>query len=227
MAGPGTEPLVYHAFSSEAAVTAGPVFADDLVIFGHSDGRLLALSLSGKPVWEFAAEGAIRADPAVGHGRLYFGTEDRLYYGLNARRARSSGPADFRVPPFIRPSSEHGILAVPGSNSVVYLLSGKGGSILSWEAVDSRIVYRLASAGHAFLLSSAAPGFTVLDARAGTRVWQYVASGSLAAGAVWSPPFVVLAVEDEGTAGQRLVFLGPALLSFGCHHRQDAAGEVS
>jgi hypothetical protein len=96
---------------------------------------------------------------------------------------------------------------VPASNSVVYFLSARGGSILAWENVPSRVVYGLAAAGPLALVSSASPEVMALEIKTGRRVGQYEASGPLAAGAIWSPPYVVLFIEDAGSGQQRIAFL--------------------
>jgi hypothetical protein len=43
--------------------------------------------------------------------------------------------------------------------------------------------------------------------RTGKTVGQYEAPGPLVAGAIWSPPYVVLFTEDEETGRQKIVFL--------------------
>jgi outer membrane protein assembly factor BamB len=136
-----------------AAITAGPVFSGDLVIFGAAaGGRLLALDHTGKPVWEFAAKGAIAADPTVADGRLYFGTENRFFYCLNAATGKKIWSRRLQGAP-LHPALIHGRrLVVPASNSVVYFLSSRGGSILSWESVPSRIVHEIAVAGPLILV---------------------------------------------------------------------------
>jgi outer membrane protein assembly factor BamB len=195
------------AAASDAAVTAGPVFFGDLVIFGAADGRLLALDPKGKPVWEFAATGAITADPTVADGRLYFGTENRFFYCLNASTGKKSWARRIQGAP-LHPALVHGRrLAVPASNSVVYFLSGGGGSILSWEAVSSRVVHDLAAAGPVILVSSGGSSLEALDLETGKPLGEHLASGPLAAGALWVSPFVVLVMGDEESGRQRLVFL--------------------
>jgi outer membrane protein assembly factor BamB len=190
-----------------AAITAGPVFSDDLVIFGAADGRLLALDHTGKPVWEFAAAGAIAADPTVADGRLYFGTENRFFYCLNAATGKKRWSRRLQGAP-LHPALIHGRrLAVPASNSVVYFLSRRGGSILSWEAVPSRVVHVLTASGPLILVSSAAPNLIAYDFATGKRLGEQLASGPLAAGVLWVPPFIVLVVGDEESGRQRLIFL--------------------
>ncbi len=197
----------YTAAAPAAAISAGPVFAGDMVIFGAADGRLIALDQAGKLVWEFAAMGAITADPTFADGRLYFGTEKRFFYCLNAAIGKKIWARRLQGAP-LHPALIYGRrLAVPASNSVVYFLSRRGGSILSWEAVPSRIVHEIAIAGPSILVSSAAPDLVALDFSTGKRVGQHLASGPLAAGALWVSPFIVLVVGDEGSGRQSLVFL--------------------
>jgi outer membrane protein assembly factor BamB len=196
-------------YRAAAAITAGPVFSSERVIFGAADGRLLALNPKGKPAWEFAATGAITADPTVADGRLYFGTENRFFYCLNAATGKKSWARRLQGAP-LHPALIHGgRLAVPASNSVVYFLSGRGGSILSWEAVSSRIVHVLAAAGPLILVSSGGPSFGAFDFSTGKRLGEHLASGPLAAGALWVPPFIVLVGEDTDSGRQRFTFLRP------------------
>jgi outer membrane protein assembly factor BamB len=197
----------------EAGITAGPVPVWDkdgwlhLTLFGRSDARLQAMGKKGRLSWEFRAEGAVTADPVQLGNRVYFGDSERMFYCLDAAtgkvkwRRRLQGSA--LHPALIRGDT----VAVAASNSVVYLLSRKGGSILSWEAVPSRVVFEPAGAGPLALVSSASPTVVALDLRTGKRAGQYAASGPLVAGAVWSPPHVVLFVEDEASGRQRIVFL--------------------
>jgi outer membrane protein assembly factor BamB len=200
----GAQAWEYRAAS---AITAGPVFSDDLVIFGAADGRLLALDHTGKPVWEFAAAGAIAADPTVADGRLYFGTENRFFYCLNAATGKKRWSRRLQGAPLHPALIQGRRLAVPASNSVVYFLSRRGGSILSWEAVPSRVVHVLAASGPLILVSSAAPNLIAYDFATGKRLGEHLASGPLAAGVLWVPPFIVLVVGDEESGRQRLIFL--------------------
>jgi outer membrane protein assembly factor BamB len=170
-------------------------------------GGLQALDGAGRQLWEFDSEGTISAEPAVRGGRVYFGTADRFFYCLNASTGKPIWSRRLQGAALHPSVIRDGFVAVAASNSVVYRLSAKGGSILSWEAIPSRVVYELAEAGPVVLVSSAAPTITAFDLRAGKRAGQYEAPGVLAAGAVWSPPYVVLFVEDAASDRQRMAFL--------------------
>jgi hypothetical protein len=169
--------------------------------------RLRAFDAENTLIWEFAADAPIAAEPAVGSGRVYFGTEARRFYCLKAATGKTLWSRRLQGAPLHRAIVRDGTVAVPASNSVVYFLSARGGSILAWENIPSRVVYGLAAAGPLVLVSSAAPDVTALEIRTGKRAGQHLASGPLVAGAVWSPPYIVLFEEDAESGRQRIVFL--------------------
>jgi outer membrane protein assembly factor BamB len=195
-------------FQPPAAVTAGPVFTDlPLVLFGDASGRLQAFDLAGKPVWTFAGRGAVTAEPAVFGGRVYFGTDARMFYCLDAKKGRKKWSRRLQGAP-TQPAWVSGRrVVVAASNSVVYFLSRRGGSIVSWEPVASRLLHEPADAPPFVLVTSAAPGLKALDRLTGVKAEEGPTAGLVAAGAVWSPPFVILFEEDPESGEQALVLL--------------------
>ncbi len=169
--------------------------------------RLQAIDGPGRILWEFAAEGTIGVEPVARDGRVYFGTAERMFYCLDAKSGKKVWSRRLQGAPLHPAVIRAGTVAVAASNSVVYRLARRGGSILSWEAVPSRVVYELAAAGPFAIVSSASSTLTALDLRTGKRAGQYQASGPLVTGAVWSAPHVVLFVENEEDGRQRMVFL--------------------
>jgi outer membrane protein assembly factor BamB len=169
--------------------------------------RLQALDGEGRPIWEFAADGTITADPAVSQGRLYFGTENRRFYCLKAGTGKAAWSRLLQGAPLHPAVISGGTVVVAASNSVIYFISARGGSILSWETISSRVIHPLAAAGPLVLASSATPEVTAFEIKTGKRVGQYAASGPLVAGAVWTPPYIVLFVENGESGRQKIVFL--------------------
>lgn len=181
---------------------------DPLALTLEADGsRLRAFDAGNKTIWDFAADGRITAEPSVSGGRVYFGTENRRFYCLRLATGKAVWSRRLQGAPLHPAVVGGGTVAVPASNSVVYFLSARGGSILTWENVPSRVVFPLAAAGSLVLVSSASSRVTALETGTGERAGQYETSGPLAAGAVWSPPYIVLFVEDADSGRQRLVFL--------------------
>lgn len=183
------------------------VTTDEPMSFRLDDGLLQAVDGQGRRLWEFRTGGAVLADPVRSGRRIYFGDSDRMFYCLDAATGKAKWRRRLQGAPLHPAVVRGGTVAVAASNSVVYRLSRRGGSILSWEPVPSRIVYELAAAGPLVLVSSASPTITALDLRTGKRAGQYEAPGPLAAGAVWSPPYVIVFVGDEESGRQKIVFL--------------------
>jgi outer membrane protein assembly factor BamB len=203
----------YRPPGPQAKITAGPapVFDKDawldFLLFGYEDGRLMAVEPKGRPAWEFRARGAIQ--PGLGQfgKNVFFGDSERMFYCLDGATGKKVWSRRLQGAVLHPTVVRDGIVAVAASNSVVYRLSAGGGSILSWEAIPSRIIYEPAAAGSLALLTWAGPTLIALDLPSGKRAGQYQVSGVLAAGAVWSPPYVVLFEEDAASGRQRIVFL--------------------
>ncbi len=209
----GRETGGYRLPAPGARVTAGPVpvYGRDrgLVssLFGYSDGRLIAVDLQGALIWEYRAAGAITADPVVSGGRVYFGTDARMFYCLGAKKGHKKWSRRLQGAPVHPALVSGGRIVVAASNSVVYVLARSGGSIVAWEPIASRLLHEPCAAGPFVLVSSAAPGLKALDARTGAKVEELPTAGPLVAGALSSPPFIVLVEEDPDSGAQALVFL--------------------
>ncbi len=177
------------------------------LVFERDAGSLRAVDKRGRIVWTFKGDGAIAADPVAAERRVYFGDTGRVFYCLDAATGKVKWRRRLQGAPVQPAVIGGGAIAVAASNSVVYRLARRSGSILSWEAIPSRVIYELAAAGPLVLISSASPTFTALDLRTGKRAGQYEAPGLLVAGAVWSAPYIVLFIEDEESGRQKIVFL--------------------
>jgi outer membrane protein assembly factor BamB len=169
--------------------------------------RLEAFDGKGVKIWQFEAGEAIPAAPALAAGRVFLGDSERMFYCLDAATGHVKWRRRLQGAPVHPAVVASGTVVVAASNSVVYFLSARGGSILSWETVPSRVVYPTAVAGPFVLVSSASQELTALEIKSRKRIGQYRAPGALVAGAVWSPPYVVLFVENEESGRQRIVFL--------------------
>ncbi len=170
--------------------------------------RLRAIDGADRILWEFAAEGTISVEPVTHDGRVYFGDSDRMFYCLDAATGKVKWRRRLQGAPLHAAVIKGRTVAVAASNSVIYFLSRKGGSILSWQAIPSRVVYEPAVAGPTLLVSSAAEALLAFDLKTARRIGQVVTSGTPTAGALWVPPFVILFEESPEPGGrERIVFL--------------------
>jgi outer membrane protein assembly factor BamB len=72
---------------AEDLIIPAPVYADGIVYFGSSDGRVYAVDVETKtfkPGWAFQAGEAIWGSPLVEGGRLYVAAQDHHLYCLDA-----------------------------------------------------------------------------------------------------------------------------------------------
>lgn len=187
----------------------GPAGREDLAepTLRIGGNRVEAFDAKGVKIWRFEAGEAIPADPALAEGLVYFGASNRMFYCLDAKTGKVRWRRRLQGAPVHPAVVAGGTVVVAASNSVVYFLSARGGSILSWETVPSRVVYPPVPAGPLILVSSASRDVAALDIKTQKRVGHYQAGGPLVSGAVWSPPYVVLFVEDPETGRQRVIFL--------------------
>jgi eukaryotic-like serine/threonine-protein kinase len=72
---------------AEDLMIPAPVYADGVVYFGDSSGRVYAVDVEGQRIksgWPFQAEEAIWASPLVAGGRVYVASMDHHVYALDA-----------------------------------------------------------------------------------------------------------------------------------------------
>ncbi len=200
-------------FDIDGRIAGQPWVRDGILHFVTRDGYHTELVVSRRTVLrrekdaDPAAE-AVPPDPRVTAGnRIYSGSADRMFTCLDAATGKVRWKRKLQGALLHPPILAGRRVAAIASNSTVYFLSARGGSILSWAAIPSRVIFEPTRAGEFLLVSPAADRLLVFDLRTGERSGQHLTSGTLAAGAVWSPPFVVLVVEDESSGRERLVFL--------------------
>lgn len=204
---------VAGTFDIDGQIAGQPLVRDGILHFITRDGYLTELVVSTRTVLrrhkdaDPAAE-AVPPDTRVAAGnRVYFGSADRMFYCLDASTGKVKWKRKLQGALLHPPIVAGRRIAVVASNSTIYFLSARGGSILSWEAIPSRVVFEPARAGTSLLVSPAADRLFVFDLRTGERIGHHLTSGTLVAGAVWSSPYVVLFEEASDTGRQRVVFL--------------------
>ncbi len=198
----------------EGHVVGQPRVRDGILYYVTREGYLTELVVSSRSVLRRYGVNDGSASPSASPdtrveagGRVYFGSGDRMFHCLDAATGKMKWKRKLQGALLHPPILSGGRVAVIASNSTIYFLSAKGGSILSWEAIPSRVVFEPARAGESLLVSPATDRFFVFDLRTGERIGQHLTSGTLAAGALWVSPFVVLFEESPATGRQRIVFL--------------------
>jgi len=200
-------------FDIDGHIAGQPRVRDGILHYVTSEGYSTELVVATRTVLRRHKDAdptaeAVSLDTRIAAGkRVYFGSADRMFYCLDASTGKVKWKRKLQGallhPPIV---AGRRVVAI-ASNSTLYFLSARGGSILSWEAIPSRVIFEPARAGEFLLVSPAADRLFVFDLRTGERIGQHLTSGTLVAGAVWSSPYVVLFEEKPDSGRQRIVFL--------------------
>ena len=114
-------------FSSEANVISTPVLANDLVVFGNQNGKIVALSASdGKKKWTYKTGGSIFSSPTFSDGKFVLGSADGFVYCLNNKgkavwKLRTEGPV------LGSPVIENNVVYIGGSDDCFQAINLKTG----------------------------------------------------------------------------------------------------
>ena len=114
---------VKWTYSSDANIISTPAVANDLVIIGDQNGKMMAISIkNGKQKWSYQTKGSIFSSPAFSNDKLVFGSSDGFVYCLDINgktiwKLKTDGP----------------VLGSPAiSNKIVYI----GGSDHCFQAIE-------------------------------------------------------------------------------------------
>jgi outer membrane protein assembly factor BamB len=116
--------------SAEDLIIPAPVYADGVVYFGSSDGRLYAVDVETrrvKPGWPFQAEEAIWASPLVADGRVYVAAKDHYLYCLDAETGEVIWSHKVGGAMAASPTIKDGILYVGAFDGKVYAIQADTG----------------------------------------------------------------------------------------------------
>ncbi len=200
-------------FDIDGRISGQPRVRDGVLSYVTLEGYSTELVVSTRTVLrrDKDADPTAKAAPpdtrvAAGN-RVYSGSADRMFFCQDATTGKVRWKRKLQGALLHPPIVAGRRVVVIASNSTVYFLSARGGSILSWAAIPSRVIFEPARAGEFLLVSPAADRLIVFDLRTGERIGQHLTSGTLVAGAVWSSPYVVLFEEASDTGRQRIVFL--------------------
>ena len=119
---------------AESLIIPAPSYADGVVYFGSSDGRVQAVDVAShalKPGWSFQADEAIWASPLVEGGRVYVAAQDHYLYALDAENGEVIWKYDAGAAMAAQPLLADGVLYVGAFDGRVHAVRADSG-----EAVE-------------------------------------------------------------------------------------------
>lgn len=129
---PETGQELWHVEAQDLIIGA-PTYADGMVYFGSSDGKLRAVDVEAKREnvrFSFQIEEAIWASPLVADGRVYVPAMDHHVYGLDAETGEILWKTQVGGAMAAQPILEDGILYVGTFDGQVYAIEADSGALV-------------------------------------------------------------------------------------------------
>lgn len=147
-------------------ITYEPVVADSTVFIGSpNNDRVTALALAdGEERWRFYAGGPVRLAPALGDGRVYFGSDDGFLYCVSADNGSLVWKRQLAFTQ----------RKVMGNDRLISVWPVRGGPVLAPNSADSSRLVVYAAAG---LYSFEGTVVCALDAATGEMLWRNDGAG--------------------------------------------------
>lgn len=199
------EPL--WRFGTKAAVSAPPAFFGDTVVLGSGDGSVYLLSTKGVLRRSIDLGSAVSAAPLVDGDRLYVGTDDFGFYCFDLKTLKKKWGIKAGGRLLVSPRADEKRVYFQASNSVLYALDKKGGTILWWWISPSRSAFPLGLEGPEILETSRSPFLYALDRRSGKAAGSYEAKTEIRSNPAWAAPNLAVAIRDPTAASEAIAFL--------------------
>ena len=167
-----------------------PLVANGLVYAGDWNGYVHALSAkTGREVWRFRTDGAVKGALALSGRRLYVGSYDHHLYALTARtgrliwRSSSQKRLGGRGTFYSTPAAAYGRVYIGSTDGKVYSFGATTGE-LRWSQSTGGYVYGSPAVWNKRILVGSYSGrFYSLDAATGDVRWTFEANGPISGSA--------------------------------------------
>ncbi len=201
-----TGQVLWH-YQAEASVRSNPVMWQDTVLFGCDDHQIYFLDKKGRLVTKLNVGGNTGKTLAVDENLLYFGTDDRYLQCVNLKRQKIKWKIHTGGATFVQPVVAGKRIFFLCWNCVLYCLNKKNGTILWWNSVPSRSVYRVEVIEKKVVVSSFSPELISFDLQTGEGRGSFNASREIKSNPVWFPPYLMVNLHDPDSDKGTLLYL--------------------
>lgn len=129
-------------YSSNANIISTPALANDLVIVGDQNGKMIALSMKeGKERWSYQTGGSIFSSPAVSNNKIVFGSGDGSVYCLSAKNGNLDWKKQTAASVLGSPVISGDTVFIGGSDHSFYALNlNSGNTIWQFTGLEGPVV---------------------------------------------------------------------------------------
>jgi len=169
-------------FETLGAIASTPLYADGVLYFGSSDGKLYALNgASGEQKWAFDADSWMWGTPLLDRSTLFVGSLDNRVFALDAASGKAlwAEPARTLGPVSATPVKVAGLLAVADQEGRVYGLDPATGE-QKWVYVSdpkAGIFAQMVAQNDMLYVMPLNDRLISIDARSGSPVWVFRTGG--------------------------------------------------
>jgi len=196
------------SYQGESGISAPPVCADGIVVFGCRDGTIQFVTAGGRPRGRFELEGSEPGALLIHGDRLFFGVGDQHFYCVGIRdrkrkwRARTGGGVEGM------PVTDGRRLFVISKNNVISCFDRSSGTLLWWNPLPARSPFRPILIQDKVAATTLSSRLVCFDVETGQENGRYAASLELRSNPVWVPPYLIVSHFDRRKGEGLLSFLG-------------------
>lgn len=169
-------------FETQGAIASTPLYADGVLYFGSSDGKLYAVNgASGERKWVFDADSWMWGTPLLDRSTLFVGSLDNRVFALDVASGKAlwAEPARTLGPVSVTPAKAAGLLAVADQEGRVYGLDPATGE-QRWVYVSEpkgAIFAQMVAQNDTLYVMPLNDRLISIDARSGSPVWVFRTGG--------------------------------------------------
>ena len=153
---------------------SSPVIVNDVLYIGTTFGIHALDAISGEEIWKFPTNGFVNSVPAVSNDAVYFGSDDRKFYALNAKDGTLLWVNDTAMDGYTASASvaNNMVYAMPKDGSFYAFNPGNGKII--WSKLIGKVAESSPAVGEGIIAFGTDGGDIVaLDALTGKEKWRY------------------------------------------------------
>jgi outer membrane protein assembly factor BamB len=194
----------YEFVGEQSAIVASPTVADGIVVYGLSDGRVIALNeTTGGAIWSYNVGGIVRSSPAIAYDKVFVGSANGTVYAFNKSGALVWNYMTNGSITYSSPAIANGRVFIGSNDGKVYSLNATTGELIWNYTTGGAIASSPAVAGGKVFIGSNDGKLYVLNENSAVLIWSYATGG-----AVQSSPAVAGGAVFVGSDDRKLYVFG-------------------